>query len=322
VEFRILGPLEVLDEGRELALGAAKEQAVLGILLLHRGRVVSRSQLIDGLWGDSPPPTAAKAVNVYVSQVRKSLARNGVEPIATRPPGYVLDVDAEALDAARFDRLAGAARERERAGELEAAVALMQEALELWRGPPLAGLLLEGQGSDEVASLEEQRHAAQFDLVDYQLALGRHEQLVAELEGLVARHPLDERLRGQLMVALYRSGRQAEALQAYRETRETLVETLGIEPGAPLQRLERAILNHDPSLEAPAGVTGLNQSHEPATAAPGSLRALRRDHWLLLGLLIGCLAAVAGCLRTASVWSTRAAAKFVIRFRSGGGLAR
>jgi DNA-binding SARP family transcriptional activator/ABC-type branched-subunit amino acid transport system substrate-binding protein len=258
VEFRILGPLEVLDDGRELPLGPAKEQAVLAALLLHPGSVVSRSQLIDRLWGETPPPSAPKAVNVYVSQVRKTLVRNGIEPIVTRPPGYLLAVDTDALDSTRFQRLAASARERERAGELEAAAALMQEALGLWRGPALAGLDLEGEGREDVAHLEEQRLSAQLDLIDYELALGRHEQLVAELDRQVTQHPLDERLRGQLILALYRSGRQAEALQAYRETRETLVDTLGIEPSPALQRLERGILNHDSALQTPTGTAARN----------------------------------------------------------------
>ena len=238
---------------------------MLAVLLLRAGRVVSRTQLIDGLWGDSPPPTAAKAVNVYVSQMRKTLARNGVEAIATRPPGYVLTTDPEALDAARFERLAAAARERERAGEVEAAAALMGEALELWRGPALAGIELESEGRDDVARLDQLRLAAELDLVDYKLTLGEHEQLVPELERLAAQHPLDERIRGQLLLALYRSGRQAEALGAYRDARATLVNELGLEPSAPLQRLEQAILNHDPSLEAPTGV-----------ARRGSMQPVRR----------------------------------------------
>src|SRR5262245_49913422 len=160
MEFRILGPLEVHDQGGELPLGPAKEQAVLAVLLLHAGQVVSRTQLIDGLWGDSPPPTAAKAVNVYVSQVRRTLARHGAEPIRTRAPGYVLDVDA--LDAMRFQHLAATARDRERAGELEAAAAVMREALGLWRGPALAGIELEGEGRDAVAHLGELRLSAEL----------------------------------------------------------------------------------------------------------------------------------------------------------------
>jgi ABC-type transport system substrate-binding protein/DNA-binding SARP family transcriptional activator len=295
VEFRILGPLQVLEGGRELQLGPAKERAVLGALLLHSGSVVSRTQLVDSVWGETAPLTAAKALNNYVSQLRKTLSQDDAELILTRPPGYVLTPAAEALDATRFQRLATAAREREQAGELEAAAAVMEEALELWRGPALAGVELEGEGRDDVARLEELRLLAQLDLVDYKLALGRHEELVPELERLVALHPLDERLRGQLILALYRSGRQAEALEAYRETRETLVEQLGIEPSAPLQRLEHAILNHDPALEAPAGT-----ARAPATPRRSRLRSRR---WRAAAVVAAAgVVAVTG----AAVWTSLA----------------
>jgi DNA-binding SARP family transcriptional activator len=256
VEFGILGPLVVLDRDRELPLGPAKERAVLGALLLRVGSVVSRTQLVEDLWGESPPLTAAKAVNVYVSQLRKTLARNGADAIKTRMPGYVLAVEPDSVDAVRFQRLAAAARERAAAGELEAAATLMREALALWRGPALMGIELEGAARDDVARLEELRLAAELDWIDYELALGRHAQLVAELERRVAQYPLDERLRGQLVLALYRSGRQADALQAYRDARETLVEELGLDPSASLQRLEKAVLNQDPALAAPSGTAG------------------------------------------------------------------
>jgi DNA-binding SARP family transcriptional activator/streptogramin lyase len=291
VEFRILGPLEVLDDGRELPLGPAKERAVLAVLLLHAGSVVSRAQLIDGLWGESPPQTAAKAVNVYVSQVRRTLSRNGDEPIVTRPPGYVVDPGDEALDATQFQLLGAAARERAHAGELEVAAALMREALGLWRGPALAGLELEGSARDDVARLEDLRLTAELDLVDYRLALGDHEQLVPELERRVARHPLDERVRAQLILGLYRSGRQADALNAYRETRETLVNQLGIEPSAPLQRLERAILNHDPSLEAPTGVTRRGDDSREEAALSRAARRPQRSRRAIAPLAILLLAA-------------------------------
>ena len=283
MEFRILGPLVVLDDGEELPLGPAKERTVLAALLLRAGSIVSRTQLVEDLWGESPPLTAARAVNVYVSQLRKTLARNGGAAIETRAPGYVLAVDPESVDAVRFQRLAAAARERAAAGELEAAATLMREALALWRGPALMGIELEGAGRDDVARLEELRLAAGLEWIDYELALGRHEQLIAELERLVARYPLDERLRGQLVLALYRAGRQADALQAYRNARETLVKELGLEPSPSLQRLQKAILNQDPSLAAPAG-TG--------RAVPAR-RARRRPLYAAVAL---AAAAVAGLL--------------------------
>ena len=271
MEYRILGPLEVRDGGRSIALGTAKQQALLAVLVLHANEFVPRERLIDELWGESPPPTAAKAVQVYVSHLRKLLATNGEETITTHPRGYVLPLDGTGVDADSFVRLAAQARERASAGDAEQAASLFREALSLWRGPALAGLSFEAGARNEVERLEEERLAALMDRIDCDLSLGRHEQLVGELEGLVARHPLRERLRGQLMLALYRSGRQADALRVYREGREALVEELGLEPSEPLQRLERAILVHDPALEAPAGLT------RPPPPAPSEKAAVTAD---------------------------------------------
>ena len=292
VEFRILGQLQVLDGERELPLGSAKERALLAVLLLHAGAVVSRDRLIDELWGESPPPTAGKALNVHVSQLRKVLAGNGSDAIVTRPPGYLLELEPERLDAVRFERLVAEARERTAAGEIESARGLLGEALALWRGPALDGVELEAAARNEAGRLDELRLTAQMDRIDCDLALGRHERLVGELESLVAAQPLRERLRGQLMLALYRSGRQADALHAYRETREALVVELGIEPSVPLQRLERAILNHDPALELPAGVP----RDEAGPLAPP--RGRRRI--AALALLIAAAAIVA---LTLALWS-------------------
>jgi DNA-binding SARP family transcriptional activator len=258
VEYRILGPLEVVDEGEPVALGRLKERLVLAILLLHANEFVARERLIDELWGESPPPTARKAVNVYVSQLRKVLVRNGRDPITTADGGYRLEVDVERLDAAHLQQLLATARERAAAGELEAAVGLLREALDLWRGPTLAGLLLESHGRDEIAQLDEMRLTALMDRIDCDLALGRHEQVLGELQVLVGEHPLRERLRAQQMLALYRAGRQAEALEAYQQAREVLVEELGIEPSPALQRLQQGILRHDPSLETASGTAAAN----------------------------------------------------------------
>jgi YVTN family beta-propeller protein len=277
VEFRILGPLQVLEDGCELPLGSPKEQALLAVLLLHGGAVVSRDRLIEELWGESPPPTAAKALNVHVSELRKSLARNGDQPITTRSPGYALRVEPDRLDAARFERLVAVAQDRVAAGDAESARRLLREALGLWRGPVLDGLELEATARNEARRLEEVRLAAQMDRLDCDLALGLHEQAISELEALVAEHPLRERLRAQLMLALYRSGRQADALHCYREARETLVGELGIEPSVPLQRLERAILNHDPSLEAASGVARATPP-PPSVAATEHLAPSRAGH--------------------------------------------
>ncbi len=254
MEFRILGPLQVVDGAREVLLGSPKERALLGVLLLHAGEVVSRDRLIDELWGGAPPPTAAKALNVYVSQLRKTLASTGEIAIVTRAPGYALEVEPERVDAARFERLVMEARQRGAAGEVESASSLLREALSLWRGPALDGVEFEAAARNEVGRLEELRLVARMDWIDCELSLGLHEQVIGELEALVDEYPLRERLRGQLVLALYRSGRQADALRSYREARESLVGELGVEPSVPLQRLERAILNQDPSLEVPAGI--------------------------------------------------------------------
>jgi DNA-binding SARP family transcriptional activator len=261
VDFCILGPLQVLDGGVEVPLGSPKERALLAVLLLHRGAVVSRERLIDGLWGETAPPTAGKALNVHVSQLRKALSRNGGDPIVTRAPGYELRLDPERLDVTRFEQLVVGARERSAAGDPGSASKLFREGLALWRGPALAGIHLESSARDEVVRLEQLRLDAQLDRIDCDLALGRNAGVIGELDGLIREHPLYERLRGQYMLALYRAGRQADALHAYQEARRTLVDELGLEPSEALQRLERAILNHDPSLELPEGVQSAAPQH-------------------------------------------------------------
>jgi DNA-binding SARP family transcriptional activator len=286
--------LQVLDGEAEVPVGSPKERALLAVLLLHAGAVVSRERLIDELWGESPPPTAAKALNVHVSQLRKALANDGGDPIATRAHGYMLRIELEQLDATRFERLIAEAGEQAAAGEVAGARRLLQEALALWRGPPLADIELKSSARNELARLEELRLTTQMDRIDCDLALGRHEQLVGELEALVAEHRLHERLRGQLILALYRAGRQADALQAYRAARQTLVDELGLEPSAPLQRLEKAILNQDPSLEAPAEIAAA----QPESAAATLFRRRRLA-------LAGAVLAIAGASTTIAVISTR-----------------
>ena len=212
MEYRILGPLEVVDEGEPVPLGRLKERLVLAILLLHANEFVPRERLIDELWGEAPPPTAKKAVNVYVSQLRKALARNGHDPITTADGGYRLEVDDDGLDVSRLRQLLATARERATAGDPGAAAELLREALGLWRGPTLAGLLLESHGRDEIAQLDELRLTALMDRIDCDIALGRHEEVLGELQVLVGEHRLRERLRAQQMLALYRADRQAEAL--------------------------------------------------------------------------------------------------------------
>jgi DNA-binding SARP family transcriptional activator/streptogramin lyase len=270
VKFRILGPLEVLEGGEPVALGTLKERLVLGVLLLHANEFVSRERLIDDLWGETPPPTARKAINVYVSNLRKALGRAGADPIATASGGYRLQVEPDAVDAYRAQLLMARAREQAVQGEPESAAEDLREALSMWRGPTLAGLQLESRGRDEVARLDELRLAALMDRIDCDLALGRHEHVLGELNVLVREHPLRERLRAQQMLALYRADRQAEALEAYAEARKTLVDDLGIEPSEALQRLQQAILRHDPSLETPAGTAAVNGIAATETAPPPS----------------------------------------------------
>lgn len=268
MEFRILGPLEVVEDGNPVALGTLKERLVLGVLLLHANEFVSRERLIDDLWGEAPPPTARKAVNVYLSKVRKTLSVGGADPIATASGGYRLRVEPETLDASRMQLLVTSARECVSKGELEGAADRFQEALSLWRGPSLAGLQLESRGRDEVARLDELRLAVLMDRIECDLALSRQEQVLGELNALVREYPLRERLRAQQMLALYRAGRQADALEAYADARQTLVDDLGIEPSAALQRLQQAILRHDPSLETPEGTASVSGLVRTKAAQP------------------------------------------------------
>jgi predicted ATPase/DNA-binding SARP family transcriptional activator len=249
VDFRILGPLEVSREGRPCDLGARKHRALLGVLLLHANEVVSVDRLIDELWGETPPATAPKALQVYVSGLRGTIGR---DVLATRAPGYMLSVEEGELDLWRFERLASDGRKALADGDAARAATAFRRALGLWRGPPLADLAYEPFAQSAIARLEELRLACLEDRIEADLALGRHAELVAELEALIREHPLRERLRAQLMVALYRSDRQAEALDVYRAARRALSEELGIEPAEELQRLQRAVLSHDSGLALPA----------------------------------------------------------------------
>src|SRR4051794_9746008 len=246
MDYRILGPLEVLAPDGPVPLGGAKQRAVLAVLLLHANEVVSTDRLIEALWGEEPPDTASKALQVHVSQLRKAL---GAEVINTRPPGYSLDIAADALDLARFRSLHEEARAiagSDPAGARD----LLVRALALWRGAPLADLTYAAFAQGDIARLAEIRLAAIEDRIAAALALARHSELVAELEPLIQAQPHRERLRAQLMLALYRSGRQAEALEAFRAARAVLTEELGIEPGRELRELHQAILEQDESLEA------------------------------------------------------------------------
>jgi predicted ATPase/DNA-binding SARP family transcriptional activator len=248
VEFAILGPLDARADGRELALGGPKQRAVLALLLLHANQPVSRDRLIDGLWGESPPRSAAHTLDDYVSRLRRGL---GGDRIDRRPAGYVIRVEPGELDLERFEALLEQGRLAAAAGDAAEASEALGKALGLWRGRALADLANEPFAVSESARLEERRLLALETRIDAELALGRGGDLVGELERLVAEHSFHERLLGQLMLSLYCAGRQADALAAYQAFRRQSVEELGLEPGLTLRELEQAILRQDPSLDLP-----------------------------------------------------------------------
>jgi DNA-binding SARP family transcriptional activator/tetratricopeptide (TPR) repeat protein len=259
MQFRILGPLEVWNGDQRIALSAPKPRALLAILLLHADQVVSTDRLIDELWGERAPPTARNIIQGYVAELRRAL-QGGQDVLApaghllvTSPPGYRLQVTPGALDLHRFEELFAQAKAAIREAAPDQAAGLLRAALRLWRGPVLANVAETPSVQTAVQKLEERRLAALEERIEAELALGGHSDLVGDLRGLVAEFPFRERLRGQLMTALYRAGRQAEALQAYQDARRVLVEELGIEPCTELQRLHQAILAADPSLARPGG---------------------------------------------------------------------
>ena len=249
MEYRVLGPLEVYDGQGSLPLAGAKQRALLALLLVHANHVLSRDRLIDELWGDEPPETAVQSLQVYVSRLRKLLP---AETLLTRSPGYLLAIEPAELDLHCFERRLGEGRDALAEGDPERAATALHDALGLWRGPALAEFTFEPFAQAEIGRLESLRTTAVEERIEADLALGRHAELVGELEALVAENPFRERFRGQLMLALYRSGRRAEALEAYRNARLVLVEELGIEPSARLQRLEKSILDQDDDLDTPA----------------------------------------------------------------------
>ena len=242
MEFRILGPLEAYEAGNEVPIGGAKQRALLAVLLVNANRVVSNDRVTDALWEDGPPETARKAVQVQVSKLRKLL---GPDRLLTRPSGYLLQVEPDSLDLDRFEVLLHEAREV----DPEAAADKLREALALFRGRPLADIAHAQFVQGEIARIEELRLVALEERIEVELRLGLHAELVGELEALVGDHPLRDRLCRQRMLALYRCGRQAEALEVYQAARSALVEELGIEPGRDLRLLHQAILRQDPELE-------------------------------------------------------------------------
>jgi YVTN family beta-propeller protein len=291
MEFRILGPVEVWEDGHPVSLGGGKQRAVLALLLLNANRVVSSDALIEQLWNGQPPATAATALQGHISSLRKSL---GADVIATRRPGYVLEVDPARIDLGRFEQLRADARTAFERGDAAAGADRLREALALWRGAAVADIGFEPAVQAEAARLEDLRLAVLEDRIDADLAAGRSGDLVHELEALVAANSLREHLWGQLMLALYRSGRQADALAAYRRARKTLVSELGLEPGPALRELERQMLAQDPALE-------------PETPVARAGRSPRRGRPLLLAvaavvagaIVAGVLLAVGGSDSTA-----------------------
>ena len=302
LHFAILGPVEASTNGERLALGGPKQRALLALLLLHANEVVSRDRIIDELWGDRPPTSAPAALNVYVSKLRKILSAAGADDVLrTQDPGYVLRVESGQLDADRFDELAAAGRRALETGDEEGAFAKLEEALSLWRGRALDDLPEEEFARRACARLEEARLAALMDRIEAELARGHPTELVGQLETLVSEHPFQERLWAELMLALYRSGRQADALDAYRRAREQLDE-LGIEPSPQLKQLQAQILRQDPELQL-----SLKQLRDgqPAGGKP------RRTRWNRRRLLVLCVAALVAAL----------AAVLTVKLTSGSGSA-
>ena len=292
LEFGVLGPLEVTRGAESLTPRAAKQRALLTVLLLNANSVVSTDRLIDDLWGETPPATAQSALQVHVSQLRRLLEpRRGRgeqhDVVVTRQPGYLIKIASEQLDLQRFERLVDEASAELAGQRPETAAATLRDALALWRGPALADLTFEAFAQVPAARLEELRLAALEKRIEADLACGRHLELAGELQELCVEHPLREGFTGQLMLALYRSGRQAEALDVYHRIRKTLVDELGIDPGPALQRLEREILVQDPALELteqrgplPTGVVTL-----AFTDVEDSTRLLHRLGESYVGLL-------------------------------------
>jgi DNA-binding SARP family transcriptional activator len=273
VEFRLLGPFEADRGGRSLEVGSGKQRVLLAILLLQLNQVVPRDKLVEVLWGEDPPPSATTTLHSLISRLRRALADSGdgagSPVVRARGPGYVLEADPDCVDAHRFERLAARAREQIDRGEPEAAVQSLQQALDLWRGDALVDLTDASFARLTANRLEEAHLTAVEDLADAELARGRPSEAAAVLESHVATHPFRERAAGQLMLSLYRQGRQADALAAYRRVRKVLVEELGVEPTPALRRLEDQILHQRPELDGPEPSSHTLASTSSQPRAPG-----------------------------------------------------
>jgi len=271
MDFRILGPLEVREDEGEVRLGRGKQRALLALLLLHRDEAISTDRIIDELWGEQPPATAAKIVQNYVLQLRRALEDGGSADadLITQGRGYLLRVERGRLDLDRFEALVEAGERALGSADAAQAAETLREALALWRGPPLADFAYEPFAQAAIERLEDQRLAALERRMEADLALGRHADVVGELKELVSVHPLHEGFRAQLMLALYHSGRQAQALEVYRDARRSLVEELGIDPSPALQQLEQAILRQEvpPAASRPPPPAGETRDPAPAVVA-------------------------------------------------------
>jgi DNA-binding SARP family transcriptional activator/DNA-binding beta-propeller fold protein YncE len=293
MEFRVLGRLEVVVDDVPVALGGSKQRTLLAHLLLNANAVVSADQLVDVLWGEEPPATATHTLHVYVSQLRKLLKDGDDVELATEGRGYALRLPPEALDLTRFLRRSEAGRRALTSGNLEVAATELREALAMWRGDPLSDLPYDGLPAHEMARLHELRLGALEDRVEADLGLGRDADLIGELGALVASNPLRERVRGQQVIALYRSGRQAEALQSLRAFRQMLGTELGIDPGHDLQRLEVQILQQDPELDwHPAPAATRPSEPDLSAAQVASARRRRTLVWALVGGLVVVVAVI------------------------------
>jgi DNA-binding SARP family transcriptional activator len=275
IELRILGPLEVSVDGRQIELSGRNERALIAYLAVNANRPVSTDAIIDALWGEAPPPTAREMVRTYVARTRKRLG----DVVQRRSGGYVLEVPLSSIDARSFERLVEEGLRQRRDGDYAASASTLHSALALWRGQPVQELQFPG-GGEEGARLEELRLAAVESRAQAELSLGHAAELVPELEALVREYPYRERLRADLMLALYRSGRQTDALEQYLDARRLLVEEVGIEPGRELQELQAAILRQDPGLDAPA--PSLPPSEPASPIEPGVAWAGRSDRRRLL----------------------------------------
>ena len=320
LRFLILGPFEVHRDGEPIPLGGRQQRAMLAALTLRANELVSTDRLIDELWPEEPPDTAEHLIHVYVSRLRKALGDDGRDMLVTRPPGYELQLPSGGSDLDMFEGLVAAAKDG--SGGPQERASKLRDALALWRGPALSDLAWESFARADVTRLNEQRLAVREDLIEFELAAGGTDQ-VPQLKALVGEFPLRERLHRLLMIALYREGRQAEALRAFDDTRRVLAEELGIDPSPELQELHRRVLAQDPTLMAtplPAPAVEIEQEPSPEVVPATGARTRRR--WIVGAVGVAAMLAIAALV----VWvipsddgSARAANGGLVRLDNGTG---